>query len=64
MIRRIQKETEHLLAQSTDSDYPNNEEDDCFREGLVRFFIGMSISYEFHDMVVDQMLNTLEKRSR
>ncbi len=42
VIRRIQKETEHFLAQSNHSDFPNNEEDDCFREGLVRFLIGMS----------------------
>ena len=28
VIRRIQKETEHLLAQSNDFDCPNNEDDD------------------------------------
>ncbi len=43
VIRQIQKETEHLLAQSNDLDRPNNEEDDCFSEGLVRFLIGISI---------------------
>ena len=43
MIRCIQKETEHLLAQLNESDHPNNEQDDCFREGLIRFLIGMSI---------------------
>ena len=32
-----------MLAQSNDVDRPNNEDDDCFREGLVRFLIGMSI---------------------
>ena len=37
VIRRIQKEIEHLLAQTNESDCPNNEKDDCFREGLVRF---------------------------
>ncbi len=85
VIRHIQKETEHFLAQSNESDCPNNEEDDCFREGLVRFLIGVSIhmsqdvvsatmahlltcqhgsrftfSHDFHDMLVGQMLNTLE----
>ncbi len=43
VIRHIQKENEPLLAQSNESDCTNNEEDDCFREGLVRFLIGMSI---------------------
>ncbi len=37
VIRRIQKETEHLLAQSNDSDQPNNERDDCFKEILSDF---------------------------
>jgi hypothetical protein len=85
VIRRIQKETERLLAQTNESDHPNSEKDDCFREGLVRFLIGMSIhmsqdvvsstmahllicqhdsrftfSHEFHDVLVGQMLNTLE----
>ncbi len=36
--------TEHFLAQRNNSDHPNKMEDVCFREGLVRFLIGMSIS--------------------
>ena len=32
-----------MPAQSNDLDIPNNEEDGCFKEGLVRFLIGMSI---------------------
>ncbi len=33
VIIHIQMNTEHLLAQTNESDHPNNEEDDCSMEG-------------------------------
>jgi hypothetical protein len=42
VIRRIQKEEEKLVADGFQHT-PNTEQDACFREGLCRFLIGMSV---------------------
>ncbi len=47
-----------MLAQSNDSDIPNNEEDGCFKEGLVRFLIQMSI-HMIQDIVSTTMAHLL-----
>ena len=37
VIRCIQKEIEHFLAQTNESDDPNNEEDDCLGKAWLDF---------------------------
>jgi hypothetical protein len=43
VIRHVQKRSEHFLVQQNLQKSSDNKQDDCFREGLVRFLIGMSI---------------------
>ena len=57
VIRRIQKEEQKLVSQGLQY-APSTDDDTCFREGLCRFLIGMSV-HLIQDVVSAPMAHLL-----